>query len=55
LGDAEAAASGIHHELVRQGGWEKFGEALHEHCHLLEALADLRTILGLCENEGQLA
>jgi hypothetical protein len=47
LGEAELAASGIHNELLRLGGWEKFGEALHEHCHLQEALADLRTTLGL--------
>jgi hypothetical protein len=51
LEDAELAASSIHDELVRQGGWERFGEALHEHCHLMEALADLRSILGLAGEE----
>ncbi len=34
-------------ELSRLGGWESFGETLHEHCHLRDALAELRTILGL--------
>jgi hypothetical protein len=53
LEDAQAAASAIHQELVRQGGWERFGETMHEHCHLSEALADLRTTLGLCEDEKQ--
>jgi hypothetical protein len=52
LEEAERAASAIRQELLRQGGWEKFGEAMHEHCHLSEALADLRTILGLSDDQG---
>jgi hypothetical protein len=47
LVDAERAASAIHDELSRLGGWESFGEALHEHIHLQDALSDLRIILGL--------
>ena len=47
LVDAEMAASAIRDELTRLGGWESFGEAMHEHCHLQDALGDLRTILGL--------
>jgi hypothetical protein len=49
LGDAERAASGIRYELNRLGGWESFGEALHEHIHLQDALADLRSVLGLAK------
>src|SRR5262245_53553238 len=45
--DAEDAANAMHHELMRLGGWEKFGDALHEHIHLQDALAELRSILGL--------
>ncbi len=47
LHDAERAASVIGSELERLGGWEAFGEALHELCHLRDALADLRSVLGL--------
>jgi hypothetical protein len=50
LGDAELAATSIHLELMRLGGWEKFGEALHEHIHLQDALVDLRLTLGLGNN-----
>ena len=50
LGDAESAASAIREELTRMGGWETLGEAMHEHCHLQDALADLRRILGLVES-----
>jgi hypothetical protein len=49
LGGAERAASAIHDELVRLGGWEPFGDAMHESCHLRDALADLREILGLAD------
>lgn len=45
LGDAEAALRGIETELHRQGGWEKFGEALHECAHLKDALSSLRATL----------
>jgi hypothetical protein len=47
LGDAETAASAIKGELTRLGGWESSGEAMHETCHLQDALGDLRMILGL--------
>ena len=49
LGDAEMAASAIRDELTRLGGWESFGEAMHENCHLQDALGDLRRILGIGE------
>ncbi len=47
LSDAETAARKIHDELMRLGGWESFGEALHEHCHLRDALAEFRSLLGM--------
>jgi hypothetical protein len=47
LGDAEMASSAIRDELTRLDGWESFGEAMHEQCHLQDALGDLRTSLGL--------
>jgi hypothetical protein len=47
LQDAEMAASNIGAELERLGGWGAFGEALHELAHLRDALADLRSVLGL--------
>lgn len=50
LTDAEVAASAIQDELSRLGGWEACGEALHEHSHLQNALADLRTILELARD-----
>lgn len=46
LHDAERAASTIGSELERLGGWEAFGEALHELIHLRDALAELRSVLG---------
>ena len=49
LCDAESAASAIRVELARNGSWESLGEAMHEHCHLQDALTDLRRILGLVE------
>jgi hypothetical protein len=42
LGQAETALAVIRHELELLGGWQKFGEALHECMHLGDALADLR-------------
>jgi hypothetical protein len=50
LCDAESAASAIRVELTRMGGWESQGEAMHEHCHLQDALRDLRQIMGLAES-----
>jgi hypothetical protein len=47
LSDAELAARKMHDELIRLGDWESFGEVLHEHCHLRDALTELRTLLGL--------
>jgi hypothetical protein len=49
LGDAKMATSAIKDELTRLGGWESFGEAMEEHCHLQDALGNLGTILGLAE------
>jgi hypothetical protein len=50
--DAERATSAVGNELQGLGGWESFGEALHELCHVRDALADLRSILGLAmENQ----
>jgi hypothetical protein len=46
LSDAETALARIREQLQQQGGWDKFGEALHECAHLSEALEILRgTIL----------
>jgi hypothetical protein len=42
LGDAETALSSIREQLQQRGGWEKFGEALHECAHLSEALETIR-------------
>lgn len=53
LVDAELSSSAIHQELTRVGGWDSFGEAMHESCHLRDALNDLRTILGLDGNERE--
>jgi hypothetical protein len=47
IGDAERAAAAVRQELMRLGGWNKFGEALHEVSHLQEALCDLRGLLRL--------
>jgi hypothetical protein len=45
--DAERAASAVREELIRLGGWSSLGEALHEVTHLTDALADMRSLLGL--------
>jgi hypothetical protein len=45
LGDAERALGTIRDELMRLGGWENFGEALHECIHLGDALGALRSAL----------
>src|SRR5436853_638702 len=42
LGDADAALAVIRSELKRFGGWENLGEAMHECCHLEEALESIR-------------
>jgi hypothetical protein len=47
LDAAEAALSAVREELMRLGGWEKFGEALHELTHAGDALSDLRAGLRL--------
>jgi hypothetical protein len=52
LGDAERALEGVRCELNRLGGWEKFGEALHECIHLGDALSTLRQTL-LPENTAK--
>jgi hypothetical protein len=35
--DAERAAAAVREELTRLGGWECFGDALHELIHLQDA------------------
>jgi hypothetical protein len=47
LRDAERASSAVREELLRLGGWEAFGEALHELIHVEDALGDLRAALRL--------
>lgn len=42
---AEVSVEGAHEELMRLGGWERFGEALHELTHAQEAVAFVRTAL----------
>jgi hypothetical protein len=42
---ADAALSAVREELMRLGGWQKFGEALHELIHAGDALSDLRARL----------
>jgi hypothetical protein len=42
IGDAETSLQIITSELNRLGGWEKFGEALHECIHLQDALGSIR-------------
>lgn len=46
IDDAERAASAVEEELMRLGGWESFGEALHELIHLRDAIGDLRCLMG---------
>ena len=43
LGDAEISLARVRAELDRLGGWDKFGEALHECAHLGDALHSLRS------------
>jgi hypothetical protein len=52
LRDAECASAAVRAELIRLGGWETFGEALHELIHVEDALGDLRGTLRL--NRGRL-
>ena len=47
IGDADRAAVAVREELMRLGGWERFGEALHEMIHLQDALGDLRALMRL--------
>jgi len=51
LAAAEAAVAGVRAELHRLGGWSnpQFGEALHELTHAGDALAALRSVLGIEE------
>jgi hypothetical protein len=51
MADAEVAASSVRAELMRLGGWESFGEALHELAHLRDALGELRGLLRLAYDE----
>jgi hypothetical protein len=45
LGDAENALASIRQQLQDQGGWDKYGEALHECIHLSDALGTIRSVL----------
>ena len=45
IAEAERAARGIRDELMRLGGWEQFGESLHEMIHLQDALTELRGLM----------
>lgn len=45
MNDADRAASAAVEELTRLGGWESFGEALHEMAHLRDALSELRNLM----------
>jgi hypothetical protein len=47
MGDADRAAFGVRAELMRLGGWQVCGEALHEMIHLQDALGDLRGLMRL--------
>ena len=49
MADAERAASSVVEELTQLGGWESFGEALHEMIHLRDALGNLRGLMRLPE------
>ncbi len=51
LGDAERFARHVESELKRLGGWENrdLHEAMEDTTHLREALADLRSTLGLAD------
>ena len=37
---------GAQQELMRLGGWERFGEALHELTHAQESIAFVKAALG---------
>jgi hypothetical protein len=52
LGETELAIAQARGELTRLGGWEPFGEALHELTHAAAALNDLGSVLGLSGAEG---
>jgi hypothetical protein len=47
MADAEHAVSSVRQELMLHGGWETFGEALHELAHLQGSLDELRGLLRL--------
>jgi hypothetical protein len=53
LNGADTAVAAARQELDRLGGWSnpQFGEALHELVHAHDALADLRSALGLDTEE----
>lgn len=52
LGSAEIAAASLRDELTRLDDPVRLGEALHELTHVQDALADLRSDLGLTESEA---
>jgi hypothetical protein len=47
IDDADRAAFAVREELMRLGGWDTLGEALHEMIHLQDALGDLRGLMRL--------
>jgi hypothetical protein len=47
IDDAERAALAVDAELMRLGGWQSFGEALHELIHVRDAISDLRGLMRL--------
>ena len=47
LADAERACEAVRSELMRLGGWDQFGEALHELIHLSDALGELNQTLDI--------
>ncbi len=53
ISDAERALSYVREELLRLGGWEKFGEALHELTHAEDALGDIRMAMRLFHKSNE--
>lgn len=50
VSNAERATEAVRKELIlRLGGWESFGDALHELIHLRDALGELRGIMKLSQ------
>jgi len=45
LSEAESALTAVRNDLKSRGGWDEFGESLHELIHLADALSTLRQAL----------